>query len=60
MGKKVYAIPCEVVPKGIDPHGRIIHDYGFVADGINSVNTALANDSVEILHFRTGLRSCHQ
>ena len=51
MGKTVSAIPCGVVPKGIDPHGRIIHDYRFVADGINSVNTALEDNSVEILHF---------
>ena len=51
MGKQVYAIPCGVAPKEIDPQGRIIPDYRFVADRINSVNTALEDNPVEILHF---------
>ena len=46
-----YVIPCGAVPKGSDPHGRIIHDYSFSYEGENSLNSALLENSVEYISF---------
>ena len=33
LSSNVYTIPCGSVPKGDDPHGRIVHDYSYAAKG---------------------------
>ena len=52
LGRPVYTIPCGCVPKGADPHGRIIHDYSFAFDGINSLNSSLLENSVHYIAFK--------
>ena len=48
---RVYTIPCGAVPKGDDPHGRIIHDYSYACrDG--SINSALLENSVRYIAFK--------
>ena len=37
-GRGFYGIPSGAVPKGDDPLGRIVHDYGFYRKGAYSVN----------------------
>ena len=37
-GRGFYGIPSGAVPKGDDPLGRIVHDYGFYRRGSYSVN----------------------
>ena len=46
-----YVIPCGAVPKGSDPHGRIIHDYSFSYEGEESLNSALLENSVQYISF---------
>ena len=43
--------PCGAVPKGDDPHGRIIHDYSFAPTDQVSLNTCLLNTSVTYIDF---------
>ena len=43
--------PCGSVPKGDDPHGRIVHNYSHEFDGI-SLNSALIDNSVEYISFK--------
>ena len=57
LGKEFYVIPCGAVPKGDDPHCRIIHDFSFAADGVNSINTALLDNSVQYISFLERVRS---
>ena len=53
LGQKVHVIPCGAVPKNDDPFGRIIHDYSYPKSNYsNSVNSALANTSVEYITFK--------
>ena len=52
LGSKFFIIPCGAVPKGHDPHGRIIHDFSYARDGENSINSALLENSVEYISFR--------
>ena len=51
LGRKFYVIPCGSVPKGDDPHGRIIHDFSYAFDGQNSINSALLENSVQYISF---------
>ena len=51
LGTRVYTIPCGAVPKGDDPHGRIIHDYSYACmEG--SINSALLENSVRYIAFK--------
>ena len=52
LGQSVYTIPCGCVPRGLDPHGRIIHDYSYAFDGINSINSCLLENSVHYIAFK--------
>ena len=40
LGGDFYITPCGAVPKGDDPHGRIVHNYSHTFDGI-SLNSVL-------------------
>ena len=57
MGSNFHAIPCGAVPKGSDPHGRIIHDYSFAGKGGHSINTSLLDNSVKYISFIERVRS---
>ena len=46
-----YVIPCGAVPKGDDPHGRIIHDYSYAPPNTESLNSCLLNTSVTYISF---------
>ena len=46
-----FITPCGAVPKGDDPHGRIVHNYSHEFDGV-SLNSALLDNSVEYISFR--------
>ena len=50
-GEDVYTIPCASVRKGGDPHGRIVHDYSYSANGNESINSALLENSVQYIVF---------
>ena len=52
LGRRVYTIPCGSVPKGDDPHGRIIHDYSYKVPGNMSINEALLDNSVSYIAFK--------
>ena len=53
---RVYTVPCGAVPKGDDPHGRIIHDYSYaVSDG--SINSALLENSVRYIAFKERVKT---
>ena len=51
LGKQFYLTPCGAVPKGNDPHGRIVHDFSFAADKQNSINTSLLDNTVKYISF---------
>ena len=46
-----YVTPCGAVPKGDNPHGRIIHDYSYAPPDTNSLNSCLLNTSVTYISF---------
>ena len=46
-----FITPCGAVPKGDDPHGRIVHNYSHKFDGI-SINSTLLNNSVQYISFK--------
>ena len=56
LGKDIYTIPCGSVPKGDDPHGRIIHNYSYEAVQGESVNSALLENSVRYIAFSEKVR----
>ena len=43
--------PCGAVPKGDDPHGRIVHDYSYAPRDTDSLNSCLQNTSVTYISF---------
>ena len=47
-----YVVPCGAVPKGTDPHGRIIHDYSFAPENTRSLNESLLENSVQYITFK--------
>ena len=51
LGRDFYVIPCGAVPKGYDPHGRIIHDFSFAPAGEKSINESLLDNSVKYITF---------
>ena len=51
LGGDFFITPCGAVPKGDDPHGRIIHNYSYEFDGI-SLNSVLIDNSVEYISFK--------
>ena len=51
MSSHFYTIPCGAVPKGEDPHGRIIHNYSHEFDG-HSINDALLDNTVKYISFK--------
>ena len=51
LDSEFYITPCGAVPKGDDPHGRIVHNYSHEFDGI-SLNSALLDNSVEYISFK--------
>ena len=51
LGSTFYVIPCGAVPKGTDPHGRIIHDYSFSGNTSGSLNSCLLENSVRYISF---------
>ena len=51
LSSSFYTIPCGAVPKGDDPHGRIIHNYSHEFDG-RSINDALLDNSVHYISFK--------
>ena len=46
-----FITPCGAVPKGDDPHGRIVHNYSHEFDGI-SLNSVLLDNSVQYISFK--------
>ena len=46
-----YVTPCGAVPKGDDPHGRIIHDYSYAPRNTRSLNSCLLDTSVTYISF---------
>ena len=46
-----FITPCGAVPKGDDPHGRIIHNYSHEFEGI-SLNSVLLDNSVQYISFK--------
>ena len=56
LGSDFYVIPCGAVPKGQDPHGRIIHEYSFSPKYGYSINSALLENSVQYISFRERVR----
>ena len=57
LGKDVYTIPCGSVPKGDDPHGRIVHNYSYKAAEGKSVNSVLLENSVQYIAFKERVRA---
>lgn len=55
LGREFYITPCGAVPKGDNPHGRIVHNYSHKYDGI-SLNEALVDNSVSYISFKE--RAC--
>ena len=51
LGEDVYIIPCASVRKGVDPHGRFVHDYSYSVNGNESINSALLENSVRYIAF---------
>ena len=51
-GKEFYGIPCSATPKGTDPLGHIVHDYGYHAEGSYSVNATHSCTSVKYPTFK--------
>ena len=51
LGGDFHVTPCGAVPKGDDPHGRIVHNYSHTIDGL-SLNAALIDNSVEYISFQ--------
>ena len=51
LRKDFYITPCGAVPKGEDPHGRIVHNYSHQFDGV-SLNDALLDNSVSYISFK--------
>ena len=60
LGTSFYVIPCGAVPKGTDPHGRIIHDYSFAPAGGVSINSCLIDNSVRYITFIERVRALSQ
>ena len=46
-----FITPCGAVPKGDDPHGRIVHNYNHEFDGI-SINSVLLDNSIQYISFK--------
>ena len=46
-----FITPCGAVPKGDDPHGRIVHNYSHEFNGI-SINSVLLDNSVQYISFK--------
>ena len=57
LGRDVYTIPCGSVPKGDDPHGRIVHNYSYEAAERKSINSVLVDNSVQYIAFRERVRA---
>lgn len=57
LGSPFYVIPCGAVPKGTDPHGRIIHDYSFAPTGDTSLNSCLLDNTVKYISFTERVRA---
>ena len=51
-GKEFYGIPCSATPKGSDPLGRIVHDYGYYPEGSYSVNATHSCTGVKYPSFK--------
>ena len=47
--------PCGAVPKGEDPHGRIVHNYSHQFDGV-SLNDVLLDNLVSYISFKDRAR----
>lgn len=60
LGTRVYTIPCGSVPKGDDPHGRFIHDYSYSPKNVQSINSALLENSVHYISFKDRVRALSQ
>ena len=54
-----YITPCGAVPKGEDPHGRIVHNYSHQFNGL-SLNEVLIVNSVSYISFRDRARLLSQ
>ena len=51
LRSKIWVTPCGAVPKGDDPHGRIIHDYSYASEHDVSLNSCLQNTAVRYISF---------
>ena len=60
MGSSFYVIPCGAVPKGVDPHGRIILDSSFAADATGSLNSRFLDNSELYISFTERVRAFSQ
>ena len=57
LNRDFYVTPCGAVPKGSDPHGRIIHDYSFAPRNCHSLNSSLLENSVHYISFTERVRA---
>ena len=55
-GRGFYGIPSGAVPKGDNPLGRIVHDYGYYKRGSYSINAAHSNTSVTYMKTQERIR----
>ena len=51
-GKGFYGIPCSATPKGGDPLGRIVHDYGYHPAGSYSINATHSCTTVKFFKLQ--------
>lgn len=49
LKSQILITPCGEVPKGNDPHGRIIHDYSFASNDDVSLNSCFLNTAVRYI-----------
>ena len=57
LNRDFYVTPCGAVPKGTDPHGRIIHDYSFAPQNSHSLNSSLLENSVHYISFKERVKA---
>ena len=55
-GRQFYGIPSGAVSKGVDPYGRILHDYGHYIKGSYSINASHADTSVIYMNTEERIR----
>ena len=59
LNRPFFVAPCGAVPKGTDPHGRIVHNYSSKVNGL-SLNDALNDTSVKYISFKKRVHLLHK